>query len=153
MGATAQAVALLLSQLTSRASLGQLVFTVATTNVLKFTDHPYVRRRPRGPAPWALISWNARYRSPSYTKPIINTVPGVGPQAVAQETYPGVEREFGLTLDPYRHTKVQDYRESVTVDQSDSLAAQWEMLLWVQACFDMHDQRMKQGARPPGLAP
>lgn len=154
MGATAQDVAALLAKLTARASFGQFKLTVAQTTTLKYTEHPYVRVRPRGPAPWTLVSWSATYRSPTSTAPVLGQIVGVqGATVVGQDVYAGVERTFGLRPNAYTHVMEQDWAESATCDASDSLLAQWLMLLWAQACFDGHDLRSKQAARPPPRVP
>lgn len=154
MGATAQDVAALLAKLTARASFQQFRLAVAPTTVLRHVDHPFVRMRVRGPAPWTLVSWNATYRSPTFAAPILGQVQGIqGATVVGQDVYAGVERTFGLRPNAYTRVLEQDWAEAIVCDASDSLLAQWLVLLWAQACFDGHDQRSKQAGRPPPRVP
>lgn len=114
-----------------------------------FVEHPFVRMRPRGPAPWARISWWAVYRSPDKVRPVVATIDGLtGAQAVGQDVYPGVQRTFGLDQDGK-----PDKSDSVVVDVTDLLVAEGLMLLWIKQCFDLHDLRMAQASRPPQMVP
>lgn len=151
MSANAADVAALLAQLTARASFSQFTLNVGTTTSRVFLDHPYVRLRPRGPAPWALVGWNAVYRPPSAKNPIIGQVQGAA--VIGYDEYAFPERRFGMVLDPYSHNLVQDPAETVACDLTDSLLAQWLLLSWAKACFDNHDLRSRQAARPPPRVP
>jgi len=150
---TANDVATLLAQLTARASYGQFALNVATTSSRVFLDHPFVRLRPRGPAPWALVGWNAVYRPPSRLAPIVGHVAGAGAAVTGYDEYAFPERRFGMMLGAYSHAYEQDPAETVACDLTDSVMAQWLMLTWAKACFDGHDARSQQAARPPPRLP
>jgi hypothetical protein len=153
---SAAGVAALLATLTARAEYKQFTLTVGSTSKIAypyppdptrtwgtatavFLDHPFVKIRPRGPAPWRLVTWSAVYRSPDKTVPVVGNVAGVGAAVVGQDVYPGVSRTFGP--------------ESVACDASDLLMAQGQILQWAQFLFDQHDQRMKQAGRSPAKVP
>lgn len=156
-GFDAASVAELLATLKARAEHGQFIFNVVMQSQFPFIEHPFVRTRPRGPAPWVLVQWAARYKNPDQTSPILGKLPwtpagskaNVGaPIVVGQDVKAGVSRKFGL----FDRKDLEHYGplyEAAVCDPSDSLICQGLMLLWAQQCFDQHDQRMKQAARPP----
>lgn len=148
----APAVTALLQRMMGRAQAGQFAFVVEQVTDTRFVDHAFVRVRPRGPKPWARVSWWARYRSPTRLLPVVGSVAGVGAQVVGREVLAGVEREFGRLLPGGRPDWTAEGASAVC-DASDLLLAQGAMLLFVQQCFDLHDLRMQQAARPPERTP
>lgn len=133
-------VAALLIALTQRAEGQQFSFTITNPYAGPLLDavHPALEYLPRLGPTRALITWSAVYRSPTYSVPVLGQG-GINGRVVGYDVYPGISRTFGP--------------ESAVCDPSSLGLAQGLMLLWAQAQFDLHDQRMKQNGRAPAKVP
>ncbi len=124
-------VAALQATLLARAVAQQFAFTTTATAQLYIQHYAVSAPRPVSSSR-VIITWSAVYRSPT------STVYQPDGKSVAYVTG-GVERGFGP--------------ESIVVDAAQQLVGQGLLLQHAKACFDQHDQRMKNVGLVPQRLP